>query len=41
MSSEVGVIYEKVPIGAKLIKNAENDNLAMFKYIKLHFEQLL
>ena len=41
MSSEVDLIYEKVPIGAKLVKNAENDNSVMFKYVKLHFKQLL
>ena len=41
MSSEVEVIYEKVPIGAKLVKNAENDNSVLFKYVKLHFKQLL
>ena len=41
MSSEVEVINEKLPIGAKLVKNAENDNSVMFKYVKLHFKQLL
>ena len=41
MSSEVEVIYEKLPIGAKLVKNAKNDNSVMFKYVKLHFKQLL
>ena len=41
MSSEVEVIYEKLPIGAKLVKNAENDNSVMFMYVKLHFKQLL
>ena len=41
MSSEADLIYEKVPIGAKLFKNAEIDNSAMIKYVKLHFKQLL
>ena len=40
MSSGVELIYEKVPIGANFFKNAENDNSAMFKYVKLHFKQL-
>ena len=41
MSSEVDLIYEKVPMGAKLVKNAENDNSVMFMYVKLYFKQLL
>ena len=53
MSSGVELIYEKVPIGANLFKNAENndlvmskhisenDDLVMSKYVKSHFKQLL
>ena len=38
MSSEVEVIYEKLPIGAKLVENDENDNPAMLKYVLRHRE---
>ena len=35
------LIYEKVPIGANLFKNAENDDLVGSMYVKSHFKQLL
>ena len=41
MTSGVELIYGKVPIGANLLKNAENDNSFQSIYVKLHFKQLL
>ena len=36
MTSRVGLIYEKVPIGANLLKNAENDYSFQSMYVKSH-----
>ena len=41
MSSGVELIYENVPIGANLLKYAENDDSASSKCVKLHFKKLL
>ena len=40
-TSGVQLIYEKVPIGANLLKNAENDYSFQSIYVKSHFKQLL
>ena len=41
MTSGVQLIYGKVPIGANLLKNAENDYSFQSIYVKSHFKQLL
>ena len=40
-TSGVQLIYEKVPIGANLLKNAKNDDSFGTKSVKSHFKQLL
>ena len=41
MKYGVELICEKVPIGANLLNNAENDNSFRSKYVKSHFKLLL
>ena len=35
------LIYEKVYIKVFILKNDENDDSTVFKYVKLHFKELL
>ena len=35
------LIYEKLHIRVIILKNYENDDSIMFKYVKLHFKELL